>query len=150
MQQILGSRQLTNHGHFLTMLTQKSLNLLLAFLNLYQHARNYFIPSVHFWDTSQFYSYITRLATPFLTMPTQTIFDQLLIYVNLYQHTKNHFVHLCTLHTLNFRAQSPDWSHPFLTMPTLKILNHLLICMNFYQCRKSVSSICSFLRYSQF
>ena len=46
MQQILGSHELKGDSHLLTMHTQKSLNQLLAFLNLYQHAKNQFIPSV--------------------------------------------------------------------------------------------------------
>ena len=68
--------------------TQKSLNQLLASLNLYQHAKNQFIPPVNFRDTVNFG--VPRPDWPhlFLTMPTQQIFDQVLIFVNLYQHEK--------------------------------------------------------------
>ena len=38
----------------LTTSTQKSLKLLLDFLNLHQHAKNQFIPSTHSWDTATF------------------------------------------------------------------------------------------------
>ena len=45
IQQILGSHELKRPMSFLTKPTQKSLSQLLAFLDLYQHAKNQFTPS---------------------------------------------------------------------------------------------------------
>ena len=79
----------------LTTFTQKSFKLLLVFLNLHQHAKNQFIPSIHSWDTANFRVPWPDWPHSFLTTPTQKIFDdQLLIYVNLYQHAKNQAISL--------------------------------------------------------
>ena len=73
--------------------TQKNFDQLLTFVNLYEHAKNQFIPSAHSSDTATF-----RAQRPdwpqsdhaqILTMPNIKIFDQLLIFVNLYQHAQN-------------------------------------------------------------
>ena len=66
---------------FLTMLIQKSLNQLLAFLNLYQHFK---VP----WPDWP-YSLLTLLC--------EKNFDLHLIFVNLYQHAKNQLFHLLIL-----------------------------------------------------
>ena len=66
--------------------TQKSLKQHLAFLNLYKHAKNQFIPSIDPREYSQFESHVTGLAKPISTMPTYKIFNQLLIFVILHQH----------------------------------------------------------------
>ena len=55
---------------FLAAPTQKLLKSLLAFLNLLQYAKNPFTPSIHNWDTANFWSY------PFLTMPNLKCFNQ--------------------------------------------------------------------------
>ena len=68
--------------------THKSLNQLLAFLNLCQHEKNLFILPVHFSDTVNFRVQTPDWPHPFLTMPYQKIFNQILIFVNLYQHAK--------------------------------------------------------------
>ena len=75
IQQILGSHELNGHTHFLTTPTQKSLNQLLAFLNLQQHAKNRFIPSIHSWDTVNFRALRPDWPHPFLSMPTQELFS---------------------------------------------------------------------------
>ena len=74
---------------FLTKPTQKSLKWPSTFLNLYQHAKNQFIPWIHFWDTANFRVPWPDRPHPFLAIPTQKIFDQFLIYVNLYRHAKD-------------------------------------------------------------
>ena len=117
---------------FLTTPTQKSLNQLLAFLNLYQHAKSQCIPLE---------SHQSHIRVPWpdwshqiLTMPIKKIFDQFLIFVNLCQHAKNQFI--LSVHssdTANFRVPSPDWPNTFLAMRTHKIFNHLLICVNLCQ-----------------
>ena len=120
----------------MTTLTRKSMTQLLASLNLYQHAKNQFIPSVHFWDKVNFRVPWPDWSHPFFTVPTQKIFDQLLVFANLYQHAKKSFtssVH--SSYTVNFRVLQPDWPHSFLIMLTTKSFNHLLICMNF--CRQA-------------
>ena len=47
--------------------TQKSLNQLLASLNLYQYEKNHFIPSFYFWDTVNFRVPWPDWPHPFLT-----------------------------------------------------------------------------------
>ena len=81
---------------------------------------------------------------------SKKFFIQLSIFVNV-STCKNHFIpSVHSSDTVNFRALSRDWPHPFLTMLTPKIFNHLSICMKFLPvCKKSVNSICSFLRNSQ-
>ena len=49
---------------------------LLAFLNLYHHAQNQFIPSVHFLDTVNFKGSTTRLATTIFAILTMKVLDQ--------------------------------------------------------------------------
>ena len=60
---------------------------------------------------------------------------------------KNKFVQ--SVHSsdiVDFRVPSPDWPHPFLNM-----LIQMTFSLKFLPaCKKSVNSICSFLRYSQF
>ena len=73
IQQIFGSHEL------MAMPTQQSVKELFAFLNLQQHIKNQFIPSIHSWDTFN----LIRVVTHFVMVPTQKYFDQLLIYVNL-------------------------------------------------------------------
>ena len=91
--QILGSHELNGHTQFLTTFIQKSLKLLLAFLNLHQHTKNQFIPSTHSWDTVNFRVQWSGWPHPSLTMPTPKFFYQLLIYVNLCQHVKIRLFH---------------------------------------------------------
>ena len=87
IQQILGSHELNGH-------IQKSLKLVLVFLNLHQHAKNQFIPSTHSWDTVNFRVLQPGWPHPSLTMLTPKFFDQLLIYMNLYRHIKNQAISL--------------------------------------------------------
>ena len=58
-------------------------------MNLHQHAKYQFIPSVNSWYKVNFRVLWPDWPHPFLTMSTQKKFDELLIYVNLYQHAKN-------------------------------------------------------------
>ena len=118
-----------DHAH------QKSLNQLLAFLNLYQHAKNQFITSAHFWDTVSFK--VPWPDTQFWPCPPKKNFDQLLIFVNLHHHAKKQLFNLFILQVQSVWVPSPGWAHPFLTMPSPKIFNHILICMNFYQHTKN-------------
>ena len=70
MQQILGSHEL---------------NPLSASLNLYQHTKNQFTPSVDFWDT-------VNLSCPLSDWPHTHFLTMIPIFVNLYQHAKNQFI----------------------------------------------------------
>ena len=72
--------------------TQKFFDQLLIFLNLYQHAKNQFIPSVHSSDTVNFKVPSHDWPHPFLTMPTPKTFK--LIFMKLYQHAKNKLIPL--------------------------------------------------------
>ena len=74
--------------------TPKSLKLLSAFLNLYEHAKNQFIPSTNSWDKVNFIVLWPGWPHPPLTMTTPEFFDQLLIYVNLCQCVKNQAISL--------------------------------------------------------
>ena len=136
IQQILGSHELKGPRPFLTTPTQKSLNQLLAFLNLYWHAKNQFTPSVHLWDKVW-----PRPFTPIFEHTHPISFYQLLIFVNLYQHASNQFIPSAhSTNTINFIILLHDWLHPFLTMSTSNIFSHLLICINLYQHTKISSS----------
>ena len=68
---------------FLTMPTQKSLNQHLGLLNLCQHAKTQFIPSVHSSDTVSFRVLSPNWPHPFLTMLSPEFFNHLLVCVNL-------------------------------------------------------------------
>ena len=72
--------------------TQKIFDQLLSFVNLYQHAKNQFIPSVHSSDTVNFKVPSHDWPHPFLTMPTPKTFK--LIFMKLYQHAKNKLIPL--------------------------------------------------------
>ena len=60
----------------LTMPTPKKFNQLLIFMNLYQHAKNQFIPSVHSSDTVSFKVPSYDWPHAFLTMPSPKTFSQ--------------------------------------------------------------------------
>ena len=71
---------------------QKIFDQLLIFVNLYQHAKNQFIPSVHSSDTVNFKVPSHDWPHPFLTMPTPKTFK--LIFMKLYQYAKNKLIPL--------------------------------------------------------
>ena len=77
------------------MSSQKFFDQLLIFVNLYQHAKNQFIPSVHSSDTVNFKVPSYDWPHPFLTMPTPKTFK--LIFMKLYQHAKNKLIPLVNL-----------------------------------------------------
>ena len=113
--------------------TQKSLNQLSAFLNLYQHAKNQFISYVHFWDTVSFKVSWPDWPHPFIPCLPKKKFDQLLISLNLNQYAKNQFFHLFILQIQSIL----ETCHPTFDYPNPKIFNQLLICMNLYQHAKN-------------
>ena len=61
-------------------------------MNLYQHAKNQFTPSVHFSDAINFKVSSHDWPHPFLTMATPKTFN--LICMKLYQHAKNKLIPL--------------------------------------------------------
>ena len=71
---------------------QKIFDQLLIFVNLYQHAKNQFIPSVHSSDTVNFKVPSHDWPHPVLTMPTPKTFK--LIFMKLYQYAKNKLIPL--------------------------------------------------------
>ena len=124
----------------------KNSDQILIFVNLYQHARNQFIPSAHSSDTVNLWVLLPDWPHPFSIKLTRKTFNRLLICVKLCQHAKNQlipFVHSWV--TVIFSAQRPDWPHPFLTTTNPKIFNSLLIFVNLHQHAKNEadSSICS-------
>ena len=68
IQSILGSHELNGRAHFWPHPPKP-----LAFLNLHQHARNQFIPSIHSWDTVNFRVMWPDWPYPFLTKSTQKV-----------------------------------------------------------------------------
>ena len=77
---------------FLTMPTQKTFDQLLIFVNLYQHAKNQLIPTVHSSDTVNSKVPSHYWPNQFLTMPIPKTFK--LIFLKLYQHAKNKLIPL--------------------------------------------------------
>ena len=107
-------------------------------MNLYQHAKNQFISSVHSSDPVSFRVACSDWPHPF--------FD--------YAHPKNfqspfnlrEFVPACkksviptvySWDTFNFRVSRPDWPHPVLTLPNQKVFDQLLTFVNLYQQAKN-------------
>ena len=132
---------------FLTTPTEKSLNQLLIFLNLYQHAKNQFLPSVHSSDIVSFRVPSTNWPFLFLTILNPKIFNHFLICVNLCQHAKNQLI--SSIHSgdiVNSRVQRPDCIGQTYFWPcsTKKKFYRLLIFGNLYQHAKNyaVSSTC--------
>ena len=94
--------------------TQKIIDQLLIFLNLYQHAKNQSIPSVHSSDIGNFRVQRLDWPHPFLTMPNQKISNQFLIFVNLYQHTKKEAVSsVCSGEIVDLKILRSHWLRAF-------------------------------------
>ena len=122
------------------------MNQFLAFLNLYQHAKNQLIPSVYFWDTVSLKFPWPDWPHSFLTMPTQKCFDQVLIFFNLYQNANNQLFHLFILQIQPILETRDLIGHThFWPCSTKKFAINFLISLNFYQCTKNeaVSLNCS-------
>ena len=126
MQQILGSQELKRLWPFLTMSTQKSLNQPFAFLNLYQHGKNMFIPSVHFLDTVNLRAPSPDWPHSFFTMPTPKVSNYFFICMNLYQHAKNQVIpSVHSWDTVNFHSRDQIGHIHILTMPKQKLFEQL-------------------------
>ena len=83
-------------------------------MNLYQHAKNKFIPSAHSWDTANFRVLWPGRPHPFLTMLMKKFFDELLIFVILYQHTKNQAISwICSGDIVDLKMLQCDWLRAF-------------------------------------
>ena len=83
-------------------------------MNLYQHAKNQFIPFVHSSDTVNFRVQIPDWKYAFLTMLNQNIFNQLLIFVNLHQRAKNEAVSLMySGEIVDLKILKSDWLKAF-------------------------------------
>ena len=77
---------------FLTMPTQNYFDQLLIWVNLHQHAKNQFIPSVHSSDTVSVKVPSHDWPNPFLIMWNPKTFQS--IFMKLYQHAKNKLIPL--------------------------------------------------------
>ena len=98
--------------------TQKPLDQLLAFLNLYQLAKNQFIPFIHFWDIQSILESCDQTGhTYFQPCPTQTFlinFDNFDNFCELYQYAKNEGVSLhCSGETADLKILQYDWLRAF-------------------------------------
>ena len=62
---------------------------LLAFLDLHQHVKNQFIPSIHSSDTDNFRVLLLEWTHPLLTKPTQQNVKSTFNFLNLYQHAES-------------------------------------------------------------
>ena len=109
------------------------------------------ISYVHFWDTVSFKVSWPDWPHPFMTMPTQKKFDQLLISLNLYQYAKNQFFHLFILQIQSILETCHQTGHTHFWLSQPKNFQSTFDLHEFVPaCKKSVNSICSFFRYSQF
>ena len=109
---ILEFRDQKDDTHFWLCLPKKFFDQLLNFVNLYQHAKNQFISSVHSSDTVNFRVPWPDWPRPFLTMPTQKY--HFLLYVGFFQPAKNQpipYVH--SWDAVNFTVPKPDLPHQF-------------------------------------
>ena len=92
IEHILESHELKTYAHF--WLHPPKNHQFLTILNLYQHAKNQFIPSIHSWDRANFRVLLQEWPCPFLIIPTQKNFNKLLIFTNFYQYAKNQAISL--------------------------------------------------------
>ena len=79
-------------------------------MNLYQHAKNQFIPSIHSSNKVNFRVFSHDWPNPFLTTPITKIFNHLLIRMKLYQPTKKSLnsPSVNSWDGVNFRVLRPD------------------------------------------
>ena len=132
--------------HQETLMTYKQF---LGFLNLYQHEKNQFILSAHFWDQVNFRVLSPDWPHPFLTMPTQKNFWSACAFRESVPTCKNRFipsVHISD--TVNFRVPWLDWSHSFVTIPIQKFSITFYFAWICTSLEKIVNSTCSFLWYN--
>ena len=95
--------------------TRKLLKKLLAFLNLYQHTTNQFIPITASWDTANFR--VLRPERPFLSKMTPIFFNKLLILMNLHQDVKNQaFSSFCSRDIVHLEILQSGWLKAFLSI----------------------------------
>ena len=125
-------------------------------MNLYQHAKNQLIPSLHSWDAVNFriqkpdwpYHFLTtvsfRVQKPdwsyqFFTMLNQKTFNQLLIFVNLYQHAKNETVSsIYSGEIFDLKILQSDWLRDFGLYLRNKIFSKYRICTGTQQTIKNL------------
>ena len=81
---------------------------------MHQHAKNYSIPSIHSWDTTNFRVLWPDWPHLFLRTPTPKFFDQLLIFVILYLHAKNQAISLiCSEDMVDWKILQSEWLRRF-------------------------------------
>ena len=97
-----------------TIPTQKSIKLLLAFLNLFQHAKNQLNSSIYSWDKADFRTLWHKKPCPFLTTPTQKLLKLFLTSLNLYLHAQIYSIHHFILEIKQILESNDLKSHPHL------------------------------------
>ena len=97
-------------------------------------------------------SKVTKLATSIFEFSHPKNFDKLLIFVVMCQHAKNRFIPSAhSSDTVNFGVLSIDWEGLLIfDHAHLKNFQSLNLCEIVPACKKSVYSIISFFRCSQF
>ena len=89
----------------------------IAFLNLYQHAKNQFIPPIHSWDTSNFTVSGPACPCPLMTitqLPSKKNFNHLWIFIDLFQNAKNKAIaSFCSENIVELKSVQSDWLRAF-------------------------------------
>ena len=131
---------------------QKTLNQFFAVQNSYQHRKKMLDFICSFLKYNYYQSKVTKLATTIFDFANPKNFDKLLIFVVMCQHAKNRFIPSAhSSDTVNFRVLSRDWEDLLIfDYAHLKNFQSLNLCEIVPACKKSVYSIISFFRCSQF
>ena len=117
------------------MFPQKIFDQLLIFVNLYQHAKNQFIPSVYPSDRVSFSVLWPDWPHPFLIMSTPKIFNYPLICMNLYQHAKDQLIFIFEIQSI-LESKKPIGQTHILAMPNQKIFRTFNYCEFISVCKK--------------
>ena len=102
-------------------------------MNLFQHAKNQLIPSIHSWVTVSFRVQRPYWPHPFLTMLNQKLFDQLLAF-NLYQYAKNEAIlSICSDEIVDSKILRCDWLRVFWSISQEQDFSQYRICVGTQQ-----------------
>ena len=83
-------------------------------MNLYQHAKNQLISSIHSSDTVNFRVLGSHWPHLYFDHTQPKMFEQLLIFVNLYHNAKNEAVSsICSVEMADLKILQADWLRAF-------------------------------------
>ena len=117
--------------------TEKLLNQFLAFLKSYQHEKNHFIPSFHFWDTVSFRVPNQTGHTHFWPCPSQKFLVSFLFLWSCINMQKISFYHLFILQIQSILESHQQLATPIFDHAHLIKFNYLLICVKLYKHAKN-------------